>query len=90
MPDNLLDDLRRAIASAKEARSETLYMPLEYAEEVLDRFGGHPLAKRPVAFRVKDFADGWIVFQNEADASQEAERTGAMMQGLYARTGNTE
>ncbi len=84
---DILDDLRRGVTAAQEANSATLYMPREYAEQLIEQFGDHPLAKRPVAFRVKDFADGWIVFQNEADAIQEAERTGATMQGLYARTG---
>lgn len=45
------------------------------------------LQKRPVAWRVKDFADGWIIFQDEAQAYEEAERTGALMQGLYVRSG---
>lgn len=49
---------------------------------------GRPrLAKRPVAWRVKDYADGWIIFQNEAAAYKEAEATGALMQGLYVRDG---
>lgn len=42
---------------------------------------------RPVAWRVKDFADGWIIFQDEAAAHHEAEVTGALMQGLYVRDG---
>ena len=50
---------------------------------------GRPkLAKRPVAWRVKDFADGWIIFQDEARAYHEAEHTGALMQGLYVRDGS--
>lgn len=46
-----------------------------------------PLAKRPVAWRVKDFADGWIIYRDEAAAYKEHERTGALMQGLYVRDG---
>ena len=46
-----------------------------------------PLKKRPVAFRVKDFADGWVIFQSEEVANFEAEKTGAVMQGLYVRDG---
>ena len=46
-----------------------------------------PTTKRPVAWRVKDFADGWILFQDEAAAYREAEATGALMQGLYVRDG---
>jgi hypothetical protein len=45
------------------------------------------LAKRPVAWRVKDYADGWIIFQDEETADYEAQRTGAVMQGLYVRDG---
>lgn len=52
------------------------------------RLGAHRLKKRPVAWRVKDFADGWIIFQDEEAAYREAERTGAVMQGLYVRDGS--
>jgi hypothetical protein len=45
------------------------------------------LAKRPVAWRVKDFADGWIIFQNENDANIYATSVGAQIQGLYVRDG---
>lgn len=45
------------------------------------------LSKRPVAFRVKDFADGWILFDDEETANITAEKMGALMQGLYARDG---
>lgn len=50
--------------------------------------GDPPLAKRPVMWRVKDYADGWVVFHNENAANAEAERTGALMQGLYVRDGS--
>jgi hypothetical protein len=50
--------------------------------------GGWPkLAKRPVAWRVRAFADGWILFDDEAAANRHAEDTGALMQGLYVRDG---
>lgn len=45
------------------------------------------LGKRPVAFRVKDLADDWILFHDEEAANREAEHTGAIMQGLYVRDG---
>jgi hypothetical protein len=45
------------------------------------------LAKRPVAWRVKDYADGWIIFQDEEAAYKCHEETGALMQGLYVRDG---
>ena len=58
---------------------------LEAAEAVRER--EDKLDKRPVAFRVKDFADGWIIYTDEAKAYAEAEATGALMQGLYVRSG---
>jgi hypothetical protein len=47
-----------------------------------------PLEPRPVAFRVQDRSSGWIIFQNEADAYREAERTGGAMQGMYVQDGH--
>ena len=46
------------------------------------------LHKRPVAWRVKDYGDGWIILQDEEAASVLAENTGAVMQGLYVRDGD--
>lgn len=46
------------------------------------------LGKKPVAFRVKDLADDWILFHDEEAANREAEHTGAIMQGLYVRDGS--
>ena len=48
------------------------------------------LEKRPVAWRVRDCADGWIIYQGpggEEAAYKEAESRGALMQGLYVRDG---
>lgn len=45
------------------------------------------LAKRPVAWRVRDFGDGWLIYQDEAGANADAEHNGAEMQGLYIRDG---
>ena len=45
------------------------------------------LAKRPVAWRVRDCADGWIIYQDEETAYWDAEQRGALMQGLYVRDG---
>lgn len=44
----------------------------------------------PVAWRVKDFADGWIVFNDKESAMQEARETGAAIQVLYGFTINVE
>lgn len=48
------------------------------------------LQTRPVAWRLKDFADGWIIFQDEGEAVAEAEQMGGLgiMQGLYVRDGS--
>jgi hypothetical protein len=40
----------------------------------------------PVAWEVKDFADGWILCLNHADAVREAEDTGATIRNLYRKT----
>ena len=37
-----------------------------------------------MAWRVKDFADGWILFHTEAGARREAEGAGNLVQPLYA------
>lgn len=44
-------------------------------------------ANRPVAWRCKDYADGWIIFQNEEAAYKYHELTDCVMQGLYVRDG---
>jgi hypothetical protein len=38
----------------------------------------------PVAWRCKDYADGWILFQFEQNARRYQEETGCLMQPLYA------
>lgn len=38
--------------------------------------------QKPVAWRVKDFADGWIMFTDELTAKHHADTTGAIMQSL--------
>lgn len=42
---------------------------------------------KPVAWRVKDYADGWLVFHDEAIAYRFAKENGAVIQGLYVRDG---
>lgn len=53
--------------------------------EAAERLESH--RNRPVAFRVKDYTDGWIIFQNETDAYTYAASTGALLQALYVRDG---
>lgn len=45
------------------------------------------LTKRPVAFRVSDFAGGWVLTDNEYWAQVVHDKTGASIQGLYTRDG---
>jgi hypothetical protein len=43
------------------------------------------LRKRPVAFRFPDFADRWVILQDEEAAQIEADRRGVNYEGLYVR-----
>ena len=43
------------------------------------------LRKRPVAFRFPDFADRWVILQDEEAAKLESERRGVDYEGLYVR-----
>lgn len=45
------------------------------------------LEKRPVAFRVEDPDDGWILFKSEDDANRYADARELTIQGLYVRDG---
>lgn len=38
----------------------------------------------PVAWRVKDFADGWIICQSESEAQRLVVGTGGVVEALYA------
>jgi hypothetical protein len=44
----------------------------------------HPVSPVTVAWRVRDFADGWIIFQNKNDAFIYASSVGAAVQELCA------
>ena len=41
--------------------------------------------EKPVAWRVKDYADGWIFFLSEPMAKDVAEPSGALIEPLYTR-----
>jgi len=41
------------------------------------------MSAEPVAWRVKDFADGWILFWDRRAAEAWAEETDALIQPLY-------
>lgn len=40
--------------------------------------------KQPVAWRVHDWADGWILFDNEARARHEADNSTGVIEPLFA------
>lgn len=40
---------------------------------------------KPIAWRCRDYADGWIYFDDENRARRYRETTGALMEPLYAR-----
>lgn len=40
-------------------------------------------AQKPVAYRCKDFADGWILYHDGREAELYQKRTGCLMQTLY-------
>jgi hypothetical protein len=44
----------------------------------------------PVAWRCKDYADGWILYQFEHNARRYQEETGCLMQPLYAARASAE
>ena len=39
--------------------------------------------KHPIAWRVRDCADGWIIYQDEDAAKDDARQRGALIQPLY-------
>lgn len=41
------------------------------------------MTAQPVAWRVKDFADSWILFNDEVRAQRERQHTGALIQPLF-------
>lgn len=53
-------------------------------EDLLDAARTEGRGGEPVAWRVKDFADGWILCHTEAEARREAEGAGNLTQPLYA------
>lgn len=55
----------------------------EEAEAVLAALAASGPAQGPVAWRVKDFADGWVYCPSHSFAKALADREGAVMQPLY-------
>jgi len=64
---------------ARTGRLPSIPLPAELLRALLSPEG----QGAPVAWRVKDFADGWILFNSEAAAKHEADAMGgALMQSL--------
>ena len=61
-----------------ERAREQMRAAIEAALSSSSRIDGEADAK-PTMWFVKDFADGWIAFDNEADALREVNGTGAML-----------
>ena len=57
--------------------------PLFSTEWEREEYERTKLARTPVAWRVKDYSDGWIIFQNENDANTYAASIGARVQELF-------
>lgn len=71
-------------AGAKPEDSHAMRASFEATDAILAAQASTRQAAVPVAWRVKDFADGWIVFGSEAEALAEVAQTGAAMEELYA------
>lgn len=61
----------KALCAALECTLESTRLPVQSVEA------------EPVAWRVKDFADGWVYFEDEERARREAEATGGALQALF-------
>ncbi len=67
-----LEELDGAVPAAVDTR---MAPSAQYAAELLGD---------PVAWRCKDFADGWIIYQDFKSAAQYQSAAGCFMQPLYA------
>jgi hypothetical protein len=81
------DDFDRAVLCVLNDLEKRIEQSLSVSNTALAAAQAN-LLKRPVAWRVKDYGDGWIVFQDEREAYAMHEETGAKMQGLYVRSGD--
>ena len=75
LTDAILALIAERLAGA-EAERDAALAKLEEAREVDDK---------PVAWRVKDFADDWILCHDEAQALAEAEGAGNLVEPLFRR-----
>jgi hypothetical protein len=75
----------RIIGESQQLFSELLAEAANQIEADGKRLEAAQPERKPVAWRVKDFADGWIIFQNPADAARYHEDTGALIEELYVR-----
>ena len=50
---------------------------------VFEMAAGNKFSDEPVAWRCKDYADGWIIYQDEGAARRYQSETGCLMQDLH-------
>ena len=67
---------------ARTGRLPSIPLPADLLRAILAG-PPEPSVEEPVAWRVKDFADGWILCHTEAQARREAEGCGNLVQALY-------
>ena len=74
---NLTQSSKSAIATTTAIRASA---------QLNDRFEAEiNTTKKPVAWRCKDYADGWIIYHREEEAQRYEEDTGCLMQPLYVK-----
>ena len=69
--------------AAADARWNRYQSAKKEARAALAELDAAP-AREPVAWRCKDFADGWILFHERRMAEIYQEQTGCLMQALYS------
>lgn len=74
------EDLMAAGLSGEDAR----FVALQLAQNGLMLVPATPTAQEAVAWRCKDYADGWILYGNKAQAELYQACTGCLMEALYA------
>ena len=87
--DPVLDEIR---VKANGRLTEVIRLREQHTRDALIALGWTPPGEEnrpappaePVAWRVKDFGDGWTYYRQREAAEREAESTGAVIQGLYA------
>jgi hypothetical protein len=64
---------------------QAVFAAKKQEEAIRQALKDYQLKQVPVAWRVKDFADGWILFNDEKKAQRESLATGALLEPLYSQ-----